>query len=167
MNRRTLCTGGTAVGALLALDFAASCRGEASAPPRDPEVPHPDLEEATIAELSAKMQRGETSAVQLVERYLERIDAIDRRGPALASVLELDPDARANAAALDVERRSSGPRGPLHGIPILIKDNIDTAGRTHTAAGSLALAQAPSPPDAEVVRLGRPYVTQLGTMLWV
>jgi amidase len=152
MDRRTLCTGGTAAGALLALEFAASCRSEASAPPRVTEAPHADLEEATIAELSAKMQRGETTTVALVEGYLERIEAIDRRGPALASVLELDPDARSIAAALDAERRSRGPRGPLHGIPILIKDNIDTAGRTHTTAGSLALAQAPAPEDAEVVR---------------
>src|SRR5207253_6428540 len=101
--------------------------------------------EATLAELAARMQRGELTAVALVAAYKARIDALDHRGPALRAVLELDPDAPAQAAALDAERGSKGARGPLHGIPILIKDNIDVAGRVHTTAGSLALYDAPAP----------------------
>ena len=109
------------------------------------------------------MKRGETSSVDLVDRYVARIEAIDRRGPRLRSVLELDPDARIIAAQLDEERRTRGVRGPLHGIPVLVKDNIDTAGRMQTTAGSLALAAAPGPPTREVVaRLGRAGAVVLG-----
>ncbi|HEY3594322.1 MAG TPA: amidase [Polyangiaceae bacterium] len=151
MDRRSFCEAGAAVAALLSLD-GTSCAPKPPAAPSPIDVPHGELEEATIADLAAKMQRNETSAARLVEQYLERIDALDRKGPALSSVLELDPDAHAVAAALDAERRTRGPRGPLHGIPLLVKDNIDTAGRTHTTAGSLALAGAPVAADAEVVR---------------
>src|SRR5205823_616265 len=85
-------------------------------------------------------------------KYLARIDAIDRRGPGLRSVLEVNPDALALADALDNERKGKGPRGPLHGIPVLIKDNIDTADRMATTAGSLALVGARPPQDAFLVR---------------
>jgi amidase len=134
-----------------------------SAPETCATFPHADIEEATVADLSAKMRRGELSAVDLVDRYVARIEAIDKRGPRLKSVLELDPDARAIAAQLDEERRTRGVRGPLHGIPVLVKDNIDTSGRTKTTAGSLALAGAPPPPDAEIVaRLRRAGAIVLG-----
>jgi amidase len=113
-------------------------------------APHADLEEATIASLSERMARGEITARALVERYLARIEAIDRSGPTLRSILEIDPDAIATADTLDDERRARGPRGPLHGIPVLVKDNIDAAGRTKTSAGSLALV-SPAPRDARVV----------------
>src|SRR5437879_11373194 len=83
-----------------------------------------DLEEATIADLQQRMQSGRDTARSLVEKYLARIDQIDRNDPSLHSVLETNPDALTIADALDAERRSRGPRGPLHGIPILIKDNI-------------------------------------------
>jgi amidase len=112
--------------------------------------PFPDLEEATIADLSARMSRGELSAVELAARYLARIEALDRHGPALRSVIERNPDAEAIAAALDQERRAGKIRGPLHGIPVLLKDNIDTGDRMATSAGSLALAGAPAPRDAGV-----------------
>jgi amidase len=109
------------------------------------------------------MQRRELASVDLVDRYLARIGALDRSGPLLKSVLELDPDARSAAAKLDEERRTRGPRGPLHGIPVLIKDNIDTAGRTRTTAGSLALATTQPAQDAEVVaRLRRAGAVILG-----
>ena len=85
-----------------------------------------------------------------VERYLERIEAIDRSGPSLNSVIEINPDALAIADQLDQERRSGGPRGPLHGVPVLIKDNIDTGDRMQTTAGSLALVGAPAPKDSAV-----------------
>ncbi|HUD45412.1 MAG TPA: amidase [Candidatus Baltobacteraceae bacterium] len=96
-------------------------------------------EEATIAELQAAIHSGAHSSVSLVHWYLRRIEKMDRRGPMLRSVIQVNPDALAAARALDRERKTSGPRGPLHGIPVLIKDNIDTHDRMMTTAGSLAL----------------------------
>jgi amidase len=119
--------------------------------PRAPSAPHADLEEATIADLAARMQRGEVTSAELVRRYLERIEALDRHGPTLRSVIETNPEAEAIARGLDAERRARGPRGPLHGVPVLIKDNIDTGDRMLTSAGSLALAAAPAPADAALV----------------
>ena len=110
-----------------------------------------DLEEATIAQLQHRMDTGQDTARSLVDKYLARIEAIDRQGPALHSVIEINPEARAIADRLDAERKSTGPRGPLHGIPVLIKDNIATADRMMTTAGSRALEQARPPKDAFIV----------------
>ena len=88
-----------------------------------------ELEEMTIADLQEQMKSGKHSARSLVERYLDRIKSIDRNGPALNSIIETNPDALDIAETLDKERAANGPRGPLHGIPLLIKDNIDTADR--------------------------------------
>jgi amidase len=107
--------------------------------------------EPGVSDLQAAMGRGALTSVQLVRRYLARIEQIDRRGPHLRSVLEVNPDAIKIAAALDAERRAKGPRGPLHGIPVLVKDNIATGDRMSTTAGSLALASAKAPRDASVV----------------
>jgi amidase len=96
----------------------------------------------TVAQLQDGMKSGRFTARSITEMYLARIDAIDRSGPKLRSVIETNPDALSIADALDRERKDRGPRGPLHGIPILIKDNIDTADRMSTTAGSLALAGA-------------------------
>jgi amidase len=132
----------TLFGALFAVAFAG-----AQAP-----APAPfDLEEATIADLQQRMQSGRETSRSLVDKYLARIDAVDRSGPALHSVLEINPDARTIADRLDAERRNRGPRGPLHGIPILLKDNIATADAMMTTAGSLALAGAKPPKDAFIV----------------
>ncbi len=109
------------------------------------------VQEKSIAELQQAMTSGETSALEIARGYLERIAALDRSGPELRSVLGIEPDALATAAALDRERAERGPRGPLHGIPILVKDNIDTAGRLPTTAGSLALEGNLAPRDAGVV----------------
>jgi amidase len=106
------------------------------------DVPSFELDEVTVAELQAGMQSGKFTARSLAEKYLSRIDAIDRAGPALRSVIETNPDALSIADALDKERKGRGPRGPLQGIPILIKDNIDTADGMMTTAGSLALVGA-------------------------
>ena len=110
-----------------------------------------DLEEITIGDLADRMRSGQLSARSIAEQYLARIESIDRNGPSLRSVLETNPDALSIADALDRERKEKGPRGPMHGIPVLIKDNIDTADRMKTTAGSLALADAPQPRDAAVV----------------
>ena len=110
------------------------------------------FEEVTIVELQAAMTAGQLSAQQLVVLYLEHIAAIDQLGPTLNSVIEINPDCLDTARALDQERASSGARGPLHGIPILIKDNIATADRMQTTAGSLALLGSRPAGDAFVVQ---------------
>ncbi|GAC1349823.1 MAG: amidase [Ktedonobacteraceae bacterium] len=111
----------------------------------------PSLEEATIVELQAAMASGKITARQLVEMYSERIQILDQRGPGLNSVLEINTDALEIAEALDQERITQGSRGPLHGIPLLLKDNIATADRMQTTAGSLALLGSRPPRDAFVV----------------
>ena len=116
-----------------------------------PAPPAFDLEEATIAGLQQKMQAGQETSRSLVGKYLARIEAVDRNGPTLRAVLELNPEAVAIADQLDAERKDGRVRGPLHGIPILIKDNIATADRMMTTAGSLALAGAKPPTDAFIV----------------
>lgn len=119
--------------------------GDAAASPASPPFA---LEEATIAELQAGMESGRFTARSLAEAYLARIAALN---PALAAVLEVNPDALAIAEALDAERAAKGVRGPLHGIPVILKDNIATADRMETTAGSLALLGARPPRDAFVV----------------
>ena len=106
---------------------------------------------APIAELQRRMAAGELTAVALTEAYLARIEAVDRAGPRLRAVIETNPAARAIAAELDAERRAGRVRGPLHGIPVLVKDNIATADEMETTAGSLALVGARPPRDAFVV----------------
>jgi amidase len=111
-----------------------------------------ELAEATFAELQAMLAAGRLTSRGLVEAYLARIAALDRRGPALRAVLEVNPEALAIADELDAERRAKGPRGPLHGIPILLKDNVGTHDRMTTTAGSLALAGSVPARDAWVAR---------------
>jgi amidase len=110
-----------------------------------------EFEEATIAQLQEGLRSGEFTAHSLVEKYLQRIDEIDKRGPAINSVIEVNPDALAIAATLDRERKAGHVRGLLHGIPILIKDNLDTADRMMTTAGSLAMVGARPAQDAFIV----------------
>ena len=107
--------------------------------------------DAGVPALRAMMARGALSSVQLVRRYLTRIEQIDRHGPRLRSVLEVNPEAIQIATALDAESRDKGARGPLHGIPVLLKDNIATGDRMSTSAGSLALANVKAPRDASLV----------------
>jgi amidase len=110
-----------------------------------------ELDEATIAQLQEAMAAGRRTSRQLVDLYSKRIAEIDRRGPALHSVIELNPDAGSIADAMDAERRGGKVRGPLHGIPVVIKDNLDTADRMMTTAGSLALDGSIALRDAFVV----------------
>jgi amidase len=109
-----------------------------------------ELDEITITDLQDGMKSGKFTARSLVEKYSARIEEIDKHGPAINSVLELNPDAFSIADQLDQERKAKGPRGPLHGIPVLIKDNIDTADRMMTTAGSLALIGSKPPKDSFV-----------------
>jgi amidase len=109
-----------------------------------------DLEEATLTDLSTGFQSGRFTSRSVSEWYLARIDSHDKKGPKVNSVIELNPDALAIADSLDRERTAKGPRGPLHGVPVLIKDNIDTADRMTTTAGSLALEGSIAARDAAV-----------------
>jgi len=129
MRRRNLLGAGALALAAAAISEDALTRGSEAA----------DAEEPGIAALQAQMHSGKLTSRALVKRYLGRIEKLDRGGPKLRAVLELNPDALRIAEELDRERKLKGPRGPLHGIPILIKDNIDTADRMTTTAGSLAL----------------------------
>jgi len=110
-----------------------------------------DYREHDIATLQALMQQGELSSRRLTQYYLDRIDAIDRNGPKLNSIIEVNPEAIEIAAALDAERQASGPRGPMHGIPVVLKANIDTADEMETTAGSLAMKGHRSATDAFMV----------------
>jgi amidase len=109
-----------------------------------------ELEEVTVAELQAGMASGRHTARRIVEQYLERIAAMDRTGVSLHAIIETNPDALTAAEQLDRERAARGARGPLHGIPVLLKDNIDTADRMTTTAGSLALEGSVPPHDSHV-----------------
>ena len=110
------------------------------------------MDELTIAEIQAQFASGALTSRALVESYLARIEAIDKHGPGLNSVIEINPDALAIADACDAERAGVGPRSPMHGVPVLLKDNIDTHDRMMTTAGSLALLGSIAPDDAEAAR---------------
>lgn len=110
-----------------------------------------DLDEATIASLQEGMVSGRLTSRGITERYLSRIAAVDKAGPMLNSVIELNPDALSIADQLDRERATSRIRGALHGIPVLVKDNLDTGDRMATTAGSLALTGSTAPRDSTVV----------------
>src|SRR5580693_5328723 len=119
-----------------------------------PEIKPFELDEITISDLQDGMKSGKFTARSLVEKYSARIEEIDKdkHGPAINSILELNPDALSIADALDEERKAKGPRGPMHGIPVLIKDNIDTADRMMTTAGSLALVGSKPLQDSYVAQ---------------
>ncbi|MCP4375484.1 MAG: amidase, partial [bacterium] len=103
------------------------------------------MKEITISELREKMSSGAYTARTITEAYLKRVEQFDKQGPALNAVIEVNPDAPAIADRLDTERRANGPRSPLHGIPVMLKDNIDTADSMMTTAGSLALLGSKAP----------------------
>ena len=141
IGRREFLRYGAIGGAMgMAARATGSGRVEAAARPARTAANAAALEEATIDGLQEQMKAGTLTARRLTQAYLDRIEALDRKGPALRSVIETNPEALAIADGLDAERKAKGPRGPLHGIPILIKDNLDTADRMTTTAGSLALA---------------------------
>jgi len=166
MDRRRLLGLGVvaaAAPAAVTLVTAERAHGAESAQAAQTANPHQDLEDASIADLQAAMTAGRLTSLQLVRRYLDRIQALDNRGPRVNSVLELNRDAESIARQLDQERRQGRVRGPLHGIPMLIKGNIDTADRMTTTAGSLALVGAAPAQDATVAdRLRTAGVVILG-----
>src|SRR5689334_9288562 len=111
-----------------------------------------ELEEATILQLQDAMSSGKISSRQLAEMYIKRIGEIDKAGPAINSMIQMNPEAMQIAESLDRERKQKRVRGPLHGIPVLIKDNIDTADKMMTTAGSLALLGSTPPQDSFVAK---------------
>ncbi|MBC8082166.1 MAG: amidase [Hymenobacter sp.] len=158
MNRRLfLRNGSLASFALTALGTTACTTGATKPPTGAAETPAApaeafELSEATIPGLQEQMTSGRHTARSLTELYLKRIEAIDKAGPRLNAVIELNPDALTIADALDQERKAGKVRGPLHGIPVLIKDNIDTGDKMQTTAGSLALAGHKATQDAFIVK---------------
>jgi amidase len=131
---------------------AVACMSAGAAPKKKPQNPETfDVVEASVANLQEAMRKGRITSRQLTQLYLDRIKAVDKSGPRINSVIEVNPDALAIAEALDRERAQKGARGPLHGIPILIKDNIATADRMQTTAGSLALVGVKPARDAFLV----------------
>jgi amidase len=146
--------GGVAAVAVTAVKPGTTHAHERSAPSRPPadEISTFEFDEITITDLQDAMKSGKHTARSITEKYLARIGQIDKQGPAINSVIELNPDAQAIAEALDKERKEKGVRGPLHGIPVLIKDNIDTADKMMTTAGSLALLGSRPSKDATVAQ---------------
>src|SRR5262245_11696477 len=139
MNRRRFLTASLGVASMT----ACSCRAMETHTSKQEQpgagIPPFELDETTIAALQDGMKSGKYTARSITELYLQQIEAVDKRGPSLHSIIETNPDVFQIADALDAERNSKGPRGPLHGIPVLLKDNIATADRMTTTAGSLAL----------------------------
>ena len=160
MNRREFVVSGVVTGALAVAGAAIPRRAGAAVASTPAGIPAPQpwatpndfpLAEITIDRLQQAMQSGQYTARSIAEQYLARIDALDQRGPTVNAVIELNPDALAIADALDAERKAKGPRGPMHGIPVLIKDNIATADKMQSTAGSLALVGGTPPRDAYIV----------------
>ena len=142
--------GGVSAAAVPAL---AAARVLAPAPAPSPDIKPFELDEITIDALQSAMKSGKYTSRRITELYLQRIDEIDKHGLTLNSVIEVNPDALSIADTLDRERKAKGPRGSLHGIPVLVKDNLDTADKMLTTAGSLALVGCPKPPKDSFVAM--------------
>ena len=152
MDRRAFLKTTAAGGAGLTANLA--CAPPGSAPPSGAgaqgEIPPFEFDEVTADDLQRLMESGEHTARSIAEAYLGRLEALDRQGPELRSMIEINPDALEIADELDAERQTNGPRGPLHGIPVALKDNLDTHDRMTTTAGSLALEGSIPPRDSFV-----------------
>jgi amidase len=159
MNRRLFLKNGSVASLSIGALSVVSCQQPSSSSPTAlsaaGQTAAPDdfeLNEITISELQQKMEKGEMTSKAITELYLKRIEAIDKSGPTLRSVIEINPDAVSIAEQMDKERKEGKVRGPLHGIPVLIKDNIDTADKMMTTAGSIALEGNIAAKDAFVVQ---------------
>lgn len=152
MKRRNFFKTAALGGGTLALAPLSSCvqRTVTTSAPED--YTSFELSEVTIEQLQEKMSSGTLTSAEITQKYLDRIERIDKNGPELRAVIELNPDVLKIAKQMDNERKSGKVRGSLHGIPVLIKDNIDTGDQMQTTAGSLALVGAPAPDDAVIVR---------------
>ncbi|MBH2075305.1 MAG: amidase [Pseudomonadales bacterium] len=135
----------TRLSAIVLLSIAGAAHAQTPAP-------ESRLEYLSVDELGKRMDRGQLTAVKIVQHLQQRIEALDKNGPAINSIIELNPDALDIAASLDQERQQGRIRGPLHGIPVLLKDNIDTSDQMQTSAGSLAMVGQPAAQDAFVVQ---------------
>ncbi len=144
--------GGVGAAVVTAINPMGTDALERSAPSRPDEISAFEFDEISIGDLQDAMKSGKHTARSIAEKYLARIDQIDKQGPAINSIIELNPDALAIADALDKERKDKGVRGPLHGVPVLIKDNIDTADKMMTTAGSLALLGSRPSKDSTVAQ---------------
>jgi amidase len=156
MNRRKFLRRGSVAGFAFPALISAGAQGETgknySEGLKNYALKDHDLDEATIDELQLKMKNGDLSSKSITKWYLKRIEEIDKKGPGINSVIEVNPDAVAIAEAMDAERKAGKVRGPMHGIPVLIKDNIDTADKMMTTAGSLALVGNHAAKDAFIVK---------------
>ncbi len=157
MKRRSFIKQSSAAGLAATTLAVTACTSSTEKTGQSPTAPAPytdtfELNETTIDALQEKMKAGTYTAAALTRLYLDRIDAIDKKGPVLNSVIEVNPDAMTIAEAMDAERKAGKVRGPLHGIPILIKDNIDTGDKMMTTAGALALAGHKAATDAFVAK---------------
>src|SRR5215470_5210763 len=151
-GRREFLQGSLLAGVATGIGAQPNERTIGDATPATSAIPAFELEEVSITELQQGMSSGKYTARGITEKYLGRIDSLDKHGPAVNSVIEVNPDALALAEASDKERKAKGPRGPLHGIPIMVKDNIDTADKMQTTAGSLALVGSKVPKDSFVAQ---------------
>src|SRR5438552_4801789 len=155
MKRRDFITTGT-LAAAGASSLLTSCNPNSSktiVPATTADVvPDFELNEENILSLQEKMTAGKLSAQQITNLYLQRIEAIDKKGPLLNAVIEINPDALSIAKTMDEERKAGKIKGPLHGIPVLIKDNINTADKMQTTAGALAMQGHIAANDAFVAK---------------
>ena len=152
MNRRNFIKSGSAAGLITTIGLPASA---AIVTNNDITTAFKDdfeLNEITITELQNLMKNGKVSSKSITKLYLKRIEALDKKGPKLNAVIEINPDALEIASKMDEERKAGNIRGMMHGIPVLIKDNIDTADRMMTTAGSLALVGSRPAQDSFVAR---------------
>lgn len=159
INRRDFIKHGSAAGIGLMAAPVVSCNSPTGEPTPEKKaginsdiIDDFELDEITIDQLQQKMQSGEYTSKGITQMYLNRIEAIDKNGPALNSVIEVNPDAISIAETMDNERKNGKIRGPLHGIPVLIKDNIDTGDKMMTTAGSLALQGHKATTDAFIIK---------------
>lgn len=156
MKRRDFITSSSLAAASLTTALTVSCNDNSNAKEEKKQAETGGdnfaLNEITIAELQDKVQKGEYSYEQITDMYLQRIDELDKKGPAINAIIELNPDAKRFASEMDIERKNGKVRSPLQGIPVLIKDNIDTADKMKTSAGSLALANSIALKDSFVAQ---------------